>query len=434
MGVAMAREAEARWDDAALRSALAGAPITAPSPGADALLARVVADLDRRIDTLADSVGLRVKVEVPEYLAMADRGGALDVAASVRRIARVGLRVLAGGVVSQEELTLLRAIGAARAGQGLSLDGVLSGLRLAVWLGWNEILAEVRKLPLADATIAVLGTLAMRLFGFADQAAAAMAAGHLENRGRSRRGQERAELVEQLLDGAFESDDEMVRRAAGFGHDLTLAHGLLLLTGGERPALRSAGLALRRAIPGSIAAGHRGGHAGHVPVLVPCVDADGWAGAVEAATVVVAECAVTVVAVPPACRPGRIAAAYREAAQSAALAAGVFRRARLVQSEDLLAYRALRCPGEDRRRFIQRTLGELLALPPRHADPLLDTMETLFDQGGNVEATRRALGVHDKTIRYRIRRIREVTRLCPLRDRGRLELALMLHRLGAVES
>jgi DNA-binding PucR family transcriptional regulator len=42
--------------------------------------------------------------------------------------------------------------------------------------------------------------------------------------------------------------------------------------------------------------------------------------------------------------------------------------------------------------------------------------------------------VHDKTIRYRIRRIREVTRLCPLRDRGRLELALMLHRLGAVES
>jgi len=433
--VAAAPEMGMGWEVAGLGEALSASPLAPLDPSAEAVLALVVRRLDARIDLLAEAICRCVHEQVPEYGALGVSRGQLDLSESVRRTARLGLRVLAhGGAPTAEELVLLQAIGAARAVQGLPLDGMLAGLRLACWLGWSEIVGQVRELPLAEANISVLGTLALRLFTFAGEAAAALAAGHAANRQRGRRRDlERAELFDRLLSGAFASDDDMVRDAARFGHDLTAAHGLLLLTGRDRSVLRAGASAVCRQLPGAVAAGHRGGPCGHVAVIVPCADAAAWRQAVDAAAAAVAERDLTVVAVAPVSRPARIAAAYRDAADGAPLAAALFRRARVVDSDDLLAHRALRRDGPDRRRFVERTLGPLLALPARHAEPLLETMETLFAHGGAVEATHRALGVHDKTIRYRIRRIREVTGLCPLRDRGRLELALMLHRLDAVE-
>jgi sugar diacid utilization regulator len=369
---------------------------------------------------------------------VAARPGRLDLDDSTRRISRAALRVLAhGGPADPDDLVLLRAVGACRAGQGMPLDSVLAGLRLAVWAGWNDILAHIRRLPLADANISVLGTLAMRLFGFSDEAAAALAAGHAENRDRSRRReQERGELFEQLLAGDFSSEDEMVRRAAGFGYDLTSPHGLLLLTGRDRAAVRAAAMALRKALPGAVVQAQRAGGAATgveaMVVVVPAVDPAAWPLALECARRAAAERGVTAVVAPPVARPGRIAQAYGEAAESVRLAAAVFARARVVTADELLAYRAVRGGAEERRRFVAQALGRVLCLPARQGEPLMETLEALFEQGGNVEATRRALGVHDKTIRYRIRRVRELTGLCPFRDRGRLELALMLHRLAGV--
>jgi len=410
-------------------------PAAALSPRAQAILDTLLTQLEPRVEVLAATVAARVREQVGGYQEATARPG-LDYGDAVCRITRVALRVLRDGAPPcPEELTVLRAIGASRAAQSLSLQAIDAGLRLGVWLGWNDILAHVRDLPLAEDNVAVLGALATRLFGFADQVAAALAAGHGENREVSRdRELQRIELLGQLLDGDFASDDEMIRRAAGFGYDLTSPHGLLLLAGPDRASVRGVAVALRRALPGSIAVAHRGVPPGHAVLVLPVTSASAWHTAVVRTGELALPRGVSAVSAPPVARPGRIAAAYAEAAACVPLLAAVHRRPRVVEADDLLAHRALRGGAEDRARFVDRTLGALLALPPRHAEPLLDTLEGLIDHGGNVEATRVGLGVHDKTIRYRIRRIRELTGLDPLRDRGRLELALMLHRLAPLEA
>jgi len=412
------------------------APAATPlSPGAQAILDTLLTQLEPRVEMLAATVATRVREQVGGYQAATARPG-LDYDDAVRRITGIALRVLRDGAPPcPEELLGLRAIGASRAAQSLSLEAINAGLRLGVWLGWNDILAHVRDLPLAEDNVAVLGALATRLFGFSDQVAAALAAGHGENREVSRdRELQRVELVGRLLDGDFASDDEMIRRAAGFGYDLTSPHGLLLLAAADRSAVRGVAVALRRALPGAIGVAQRGAPPGHAVVLVPSASAMAWREVLARARDVAAARGVSAVWAPPVARPGRIAAAYAEAARCVPMLAAVYRRPRVVEADDLLAHRALRGGAEDRRRFVERTLGGVLALPPRHGDPLLDTLEGLIEHAGNVEATRHALGVHDKTIRYRIRRVRELTGLCPLRDRGRLELALMLQRLEAVEA
>ena len=62
---------------------------------------------------------------------------------------------------------------------------------------------------------------------------------------------------------------------------------------------------------------------------------------------------------------------------------------------------------------------------------LLDTLVTFLDQGLQVEAAARALFVHANTVRYRLKRIHEVTGYSPTdpRDGYALRLALTLGRL-----
>ncbi len=62
---------------------------------------------------------------------------------------------------------------------------------------------------------------------------------------------------------------------------------------------------------------------------------------------------------------------------------------------------------------------------------LLETLVTFLDQGLSVEAAARALFVHANTVRYRLRRIHEVTGYSPTdpRDAYALRLAVTLGRL-----
>jgi DNA-binding PucR family transcriptional regulator len=62
---------------------------------------------------------------------------------------------------------------------------------------------------------------------------------------------------------------------------------------------------------------------------------------------------------------------------------------------------------------------------------LLETLTTYLDTSGSIEATGRALFVHPNTVRYRLRRIADVTGLAPsdARDAYTLRVALTLGRL-----
>ena len=123
------------------------------------------------------------------------------------------------------------------------------------------------------------------------------------------------------------------------------------------------------------------------------------------------------------------AASTREAVSAYRAAAGWPEAPRPVSSSDLLPERALSGDGHARRALAQDIYDPLLAA----GGGLLETLVTFLDQGLSVEAAARALFVHANTVRYRLRRIHEVTGYSPTdpRDAYALRLALTLGRLFA---
>ena len=100
---------------------------------------------------------------------------------------------------------------------------------------------------------------------------------------------------------------------------------------------------------------------------------------------------------------------------------------RPVGSNDLLPERALAGDGHARRALARDLYDPLLAA----GGGLLETLVTFLDQGSSVEAASRSLFVHANTVRYRLRRIHEVSGYSPTdpRDAYALRLALTLGRL-----
>jgi DNA-binding PucR family transcriptional regulator len=131
---------------------------------------------------------------------------------------------------------------------------------------------------------------------------------------------------------------------------------------------------------------------------------------------------------------GPIVGDLAEAVRSARAALSGMRAARAwpeaprpVAAEDLLPERALAGDGHAR-----RTLADELYRPVAQAGTdLLDTLASFFTTGSSIEATARALYVHPNTVRYRLRRIHDLTGYSPLDPRGgyALRLALTLGRL-----
>jgi hypothetical protein len=123
-----------------------------------------------------------------------------------------------------------------------------------------------------------------------------------------------------------------------------------------------------------------------------------------------------------------------EAAESARAALAGFRAApawpaapRPVAAADLLPERALAGDAEARRILRQEVFGSLA----RSGGELLETLDGFFTAGNVLESAARSLYVHPNTVRYRLRRVGEVTGLSPLmpRDAFTLRIALTVGRL-----
>jgi hypothetical protein len=100
-----------------------------------------------------------------------------------------------------------------------------------------------------------------------------------------------------------------------------------------------------------------------------------------------------------------------------------------VTSDDVLAERAL--DGDPAAR---RTLAESVYKPLQAAgSDLMLTLTTYLDQAGSIEATARVLFVHPNTVRYRLKRVMEVTGLAPAEARQAftLRVAVVLGRLAS---
>jgi hypothetical protein len=99
----------------------------------------------------------------------------------------------------------------------------------------------------------------------------------------------------------------------------------------------------------------------------------------------------------------------------------------VVTSADLLAERAVDGDPVARRTLVAEVFRPLQAAGAE----LVATLTAYLDQGGSVEGTSRVLFVHPNTVRYRLRRVLDVTGLAPgdARHAFSLRIALVLGRL-----
>lgn len=113
-------------------------------------------------------------------------------------------------------------------------------------------------------------------------------------------------------------------------------------------------------------------------------------------------------------------------------AAGWPQAPRPVAADDLLPERSLSGDGHARHQLVTRVYTPLL----QQDALLLHTASAFVDAGGSVERSARALIVHPNTVRYRLRRVEELTGLAPSdpRDAYTLRVAITLGRLLAPQA
>ncbi|MGH7608798.1 MAG: helix-turn-helix domain-containing protein [Candidatus Dormibacteria bacterium] len=125
--------------------------------------------------------------------------------------------------------------------------------------------------------------------------------------------------------------------------------------------------------------------------------------------------------------------AHEEARQALRLARRGGARAQYVSYRSLGAARLLlevRDP-EVLRRFVDETLGPVLAYARRHRTPLLPSLEALVAQRWNQRAAARQLGIHINTLAYRLQRLEELlgVSLADAENRVLLSVALQARHL-----
>ncbi|HVV21062.1 MAG TPA: helix-turn-helix domain-containing protein [Pseudonocardiaceae bacterium] len=96
--------------------------------------------------------------------------------------------------------------------------------------------------------------------------------------------------------------------------------------------------------------------------------------------------------------------------EQASHALGMARSAGVVVFDDLGLYRLLHAgrDGAEIERYVREWLGRLLDYDSRHHAELTNTLFHYLECGGNYAATAHALLIHRSTLRYRLRRIRDV--------------------------
>lgn len=104
---------------------------------------------------------------------------------------------------------------------------------------------------------------------------------------------------------------------------------------------------------------------------------------------------------------------YREATLALRMRTNYARLRRTLFYEQLGTYRLLAEVGELKviDRFVEEWIGSLIDYDSRHRANLVDTLHTYLECGGNYDATTAALFVHRNTLKYRLRRIREISKL-----------------------
>ncbi|MBB5080471.1 PucR family transcriptional regulator [Nonomuraea endophytica] len=109
--------------------------------------------------------------------------------------------------------------------------------------------------------------------------------------------------------------------------------------------------------------------------------------------------------------PAALSGLIEEARHARSLAALSGERISVITGDDVSSHRTLLAaiPADLRRSFRTRLLGTLEAYDAAHQTDLLETLQAFLEESGNWTTTSERLHVHVNTLRYRLKRIEELT-------------------------
>jgi len=426
-------------DRARVAARATGLETDAADPVAGAV-ERIIDDLEGRLDGIVTAIVETLRRDVTDYQGPeADPALRESLEPATRRTLQMVLRLWRERRrLSPGDRVVMGMIGTQRAEQGIPLESLMAAVGLARGIGWTHTVEAARRLEATPETVRALGDMAAMLFDFVDDIRDAMASGHgrVEDSRAKARERTRSQVLDDLLSGAFEEDDEIVVRARNFGFDLRRPHGLVLVTTAradqDRATIRTAVTALLPSLGNAAEVPMTADVTPHVAVVVP-LGTMTWDEVVEAVQKMSRTQRVTAVLAAPVAGARALHAAYRRARDLLPIAVSVFRKPHVVEADELVVYQILRgSRAEDRDDFLERTLGPVLHLPEMQRMPLLETLDALHEGNGHTETAAAMLGVHTNTVRYRIGRIHHLTglRYDHPPDRFKLEVATILLRMA----
>lgn len=325
--------------------------------------------------------------------------------------------------LTEDEQRILRRRGSEAVASGVSLSALVDIYMTAcrrLWPHLPELLGHVRGHEVRTAELVRAGE---TMWHAADEALAMLATGYQEAQRHRVRVEEtaRRELIDDLL--ANRTDvGSLVERAEPYGLVLTGSH--VVAVAQDEQAITAAGvltgwveeaIRVRTAQPTALALTKDGRL-----VCVVSVAAQGLRADEQRLVRALAE--VTGSAASELARGGRwrvgvgrphagprgIYRSYQEALESLDVASKLGLKDRIAHSEQLLVYRVLR-----RDHAAMADLLSCVLEPLRQARggpaPLLETLSTYFDAGGNSAETARRLHLSVRAVGYRLQRIHELT-------------------------
>ncbi|MHB8717273.1 MAG: PucR family transcriptional regulator [Candidatus Dormibacteria bacterium] len=415
------------------------APPTQPGgspPGAPPAAAALLRQLEPRIDHIAQTMLGFIRQEFVEQQQVDDVEGEL---AAVRSIVSTFVTCASENrPIALDERERFVSIGAEAMRQGVTLPTLLDSIRLGARIGWLCAGEEAHAMRPESLAVSALEEFGLLVFNFTTELCDLVTIGYASTQGRrarARSGPAEA-LMDELLRGSLRSPDDLRRRGRELGFNPDSLFGLTVVAGaGEAaagPEILAAADAALRAVPRGGVTVMIDGALPHAVMVVPLPDQRSWrrfVGGFEAAT---AGLPVRLLSAPVVPALLAIPQAYRRLRRLIRLARGHSGGHSLWESDLAVAGLLGELGTEDRDHFLDLLLGPVRSLPAHRRAPLLDGLRAFIEAGSVATRAAQRLHVHPKTLRYRLRRVQDLTGIDPFApgDRFRLELALRLSELS----
>ena len=234
-------------------------------------------------------------------------------------------------------------------------------------------------------------------------------------------------LVSDLVHGRT---DDAAGRARALGHDLQRPHRVIAMSvDPRRQSADDALLQVREALTGSLTA------RGSTPSALLMQSGD---TVVALITAKAADAGILPILLAEMGRKARIGVgglcqspedfprSYREAQVALRLAQTARRASGVLRYDDLGVYQLLSEVADPRAldAFVRRWIGPLLDYDAARDSDLVTTLAAFLEAGGNYDATAQSLTIGRSTVRYRIRRIQELSGSRPRRPRHTVPTAV----------